>query len=267
MIAAAVLALIGTAVTAAVLHLLTLVPVDWPSWVPATCMPAHCFCEHVRDGWVRQPANAWSNLGFVFVGLLVAQRPAPPPAGAPRHFVAIRDDTSYRLAFAVMAASVGLGSWLYHSSLTFVGQWFDVMAMYLLPTFVALYNLVRAGRLRIGGFLGAFVAINALLGWLLVVAPPARRYLFGVTIVALVVSELWARRRLPARPDIRWLQASAALLALAFLIWTADLRGWICAPHSLVQGHSAWHLLCAASTWALYRYYVSEPPSAAAEPA
>ena len=30
------------------------------------------FCEAVRPGWIRQPANTWSNLAFVIAGLAVA---------------------------------------------------------------------------------------------------------------------------------------------------------------------------------------------------
>ena len=32
------------------------------------------FCEAARDGLVRQPANTFSNAGFVVAGLLVARR-------------------------------------------------------------------------------------------------------------------------------------------------------------------------------------------------
>src|SRR3954447_8200020 len=32
------------------------------------------FCEAARDGWVKQPANSFSNLGFVVAGLLIAWR-------------------------------------------------------------------------------------------------------------------------------------------------------------------------------------------------
>src|SRR5690349_12127996 len=32
------------------------------------------FCEAARAGWVKQPANTWSNAGFVVAGLLIAWR-------------------------------------------------------------------------------------------------------------------------------------------------------------------------------------------------
>lgn len=43
----------------------------------------------------------------------------------------------------------------------------------------------------------------------------------------------------------------------AFVIWNAT-KTWLCAPHSVVQGHAIWHLLGAGSAYLLYRYYDSE---------
>ena len=42
----------------------------WYSLQPATCMPDHCFCEEVKNGLIRQPVNTWSNLAFIFTGIL-----------------------------------------------------------------------------------------------------------------------------------------------------------------------------------------------------
>jgi hypothetical protein len=30
------------------------------------------FCEAAREGMIKQPANTWSNLSFIFFGLLIA---------------------------------------------------------------------------------------------------------------------------------------------------------------------------------------------------
>ena len=50
-----------------------------------------------------------------------------------------------------------------------------------------------------------------------------------------------------------------ALVAMlvAFTIWLLSNAGW-CDPDSLLQGHAAWHLLCAVSAYWLYRLYASE---------
>jgi len=39
----------------------------------------------------------------------------------------------------------------------------------------------------------------------------------------------------------------------AFAIWNATKQR-LCDPHSLVQGHATWHILCAVAAYFLYRY-------------
>jgi hypothetical protein len=55
-------------------------------------------------------------------------------------------------------------------------------------------------------------------------------------------------------------------MLVAFAIWLLSTSGW-CDPTSLLQGHAAWHLLCAVSAYWLFRLYESEvrTPSAGAD--
>ena len=46
-------------------------------------------------------------------------------------------------------------------------------------------------------------------------------------------------------------------MALAFVIWNLAQGPW-CDPTSWLQGHAAWHLLCALAAYLLFRLYASE---------
>ena len=247
----------GTALVAVALHWLTHIEVDWTAWRPATCMPDDCFCEALRSGWIRQPANTWSNLAFVLVGLLAARGPVQPVVGGA---VAMRDDPVVRGLYGFTALVIGLGSWWYHASMTFAGQWIDVLGMYLLPTFLVCYNLLRAGRLPRLAFLPAWLLVNGLLGVGLVVLPLWRRPVFGALLGLALLSEVVARRALRRRLAARYMLGALAALALAFGIWWLDLKHILCAPHSLFQGHALWHILCAMAAWWIWGYYASEAP-------
>lgn len=243
----AFLAIIGA------LQLITGLEVDWTTWKPATCMPNECFCEHLRDDWIRQPANTWSNMGFVLVGLLIIARPMPKTdTDAP-----LRDNWRFRVAYGLMAMFIGLGSWWYHASMSFAGQWFDVMGMYLLPTFLVAYNGVRLGRIAMRGFLSAWLLVNALLGLMLAFAAQLRRPVFAALLAILFASELYTGKKRIAVLTTKWLWSALFTFAVAWGIWNLDRHGIVCDPHSLAQGHAVWHLLCAVSTWLLYRYYCS----------
>ncbi len=78
-----------------------------------------------------------------------------------------------------------------------------------------------------------------------------------VAIGGLVASEVWTSRKRRGRVESKWLISAAVTLGVAFGIWNLDLNNIMCAPHSLLQGHAVWHLLCALSTYLLYRYYCS----------
>ncbi len=221
---------------------------SWTNWKPATCMPEACFCEALRPGTIAQPANTWSSLGFVFVGLLILSGCSTMPRA--KNFTAM-----HALVYAGATIFIGLGSTFYHASLTFVGQFFDVMGMYLLGSFILLYNLARVRSLSARRFVIAYLALNSVLAVLLVVLPELRRYLFaGLILLAL----FWAYhpRRVPTSASARkYLAAALTTVLLAFVLFLLDLTKIFCSPESWLQGHALWHLGGALSAWLLYQAY------------
>ena len=81
---------------------------------------------------------------------------------------------------------------------------------------------------------------------------------FGLLLVTAVVLEtrLWRRGEPPATVFRHGVVSLAAML-VAFTIWLLTNAG-MCDPHSLLQGHAAWHLLCAVAAYWLFRLYDSE---------
>jgi len=243
---------------------LSWLPAPWAAWRPATCLPDACFCEAIGTGFVRQPIDTWSNLAFVLVGLLILEDVLRPSA-ARSNLLAQR--RAYGTVYAMAVMLIGLGSWFYHASLTFVGQWFDVMGMYLLGTFMVLYNVARLSfspqvmpRLPMGGrtFAISYVLFNVVLGFSLIVVPELRRHLFGVLLVVTIVLEWVIRRRRTTQIHTAYFIAALLIYVLAQIIWTFDLNHVICVPNGLLQGHAVWHVLTALSAGLLYLYYRSE---------
>lgn len=207
-------------------------------WRPATCMPDGCFCEAIRDGLIKQPVNALSSLAFVVVALLV-----------------LRSSKTMNV-FAFAMAVIGFGSAFYHASLSFIGQFFDVMGMYLIATYVIVFAVGRLRTLTRGQFVALYLAMNAVLAWGLWQFPAARRYAFAAVLLAGLATESLARARSAHKPDGRKLVTAVVLLTVAFIIWILDITHIVCAPESILQGHALWHILGAASSWQLFRYYL-----------
>ncbi|GAA1791632.1 hypothetical protein GCM10009795_041670 [Nocardioides hankookensis] len=223
------------------------------------------FCEAARDGWVKQPANSFSNLGFVVAGLLVAWRagrrdqlgevlPLHPPLAT---------------AYGCVVVFLGPASAAMHATQAKRGGDFDMLSMYLVASFAAAYSLmrwVRQGRVLFTQLFLLFVAACELIGLYdgeVPVVDFAGNVAFAALLLTAVVLEvrLWLRAgRAPApvpRTDLRWGAASLGAILVAFAIWNVTKSLW-CDPHSLLQGHAAWHLLDAASAYFLFRLWASE---------
>lgn len=230
----------------------------WATWRPATCLPDRCFCEQIRAGVIAQPANTWSSLSFVAVGALIVTLAYWRPAGTNL----IGQQPSYATVYALALALTGVGSAFYHASLSFVGQFADVLGMYFVALFVVCYAAARLMMLRPTTFVVLFAGGNSALAALLWLVPGLRRYTFALVLTLGVVMELWVRRRQRQVLRSRWLVLALATLGLAWIIWLTDITRVICAPASWLQGHAVWHILGACSALGLYAYYRSERPPA-----
>jgi Ceramidase len=235
----------------------------WTDWQPATCRPDHCFCEAIRSGAIAQPADTWSNLGFVLVGLLIAHARIGRDLATQYDNPMIRDAV-YRRLYGYALVLIGLGSAFYHASLTFIGQLMDVSGMYVLITFALLYSLARTHKQSHFRFIATYVGITAVLFAMQTTLPSLRRYVFGLLVIGLLGTETYLRRKALTSIESKWLWWAAGIMAVAFAIWVLDITKTVCAPYSIFQGHAVWHLLGAVSSFCLYRYYRSEMAGSAA---
>ena len=222
-------------------------------------MPDRCFCELIRHGPISQPSNTWSSLAFLAVGLwIVARGFADKPGSeraAPNPLVA---RPVYSWLYGTAVVLIGLGSAFFHASLTFVGQWLDVMGMFLLITFVLLYSLSRFNIAVGEHFMATYTGSNCFLGAGLVGMPELRRYVFGGLVLAVLALELVLRRRRAFRRRISLLLGAISAFALGFAVWILDIQKVLCAPEGWAQGHAFWHLTGAVATALLYLYLRSE---------
>ena len=218
------------------------------------------FCEAARPGLLKQPANSLSNAGFVVAGLLVAWR-----AGRrsdlgdtlPRH-------PGLPTVYAVILVLLGPASAAMHATQSSLGGHLDLLSMYLIASFATAYAVMRLW----GQSTLTFVQLGLLLvaGCELVEAAGAGKEIpvvmstgnlaFGTLLVLAVTLEVVLWRRGIERTDLRYGAAALGAILIAFTIWNLAKSRW-CDPGSLLQGHAAWHLLCAVAAYFLFRLYAS----------
>ena len=162
---------------------------------------------------------------------------------------------------AVVMCLIGLSSGFYHATLTFLGQYLDVMSMYVLGALLICGALWRRGSLSESTALALFVGMLVVLGVAQYVEPELRRVLFALVLVPGIALEATGRVHGVAPPDrrlapLRW---GILLMVLGYGCWLLDQHDVLCWPHSLVQGHAAWHTLTALSAVLLVAHYARTP--------
>jgi len=241
----------------------------WPG-APNVCIARDtCFCESFRPGLVRQPANTWSNLGFVVAGLGMGLLRWRERAGGvpPGHRNPMTTRAFEPGMYALLAALLGPGSMALHASMTHWGGRVDVAAMYVWAAFPIAYGITRALELPRAQFALLYVVLAGALVAALWAPPGTTEPVFALLLAGVMGAQIFAQRR---RRDLewqpRWLVAAGVSFAVAFALWIPSRRstGALCNPDSWLQGHAAWHLLCAVAVAAIWAYFRSERPREAA---
>ena len=218
----------------------------WSSFAPTTSR----FCEDAVCGWVREPANTWSNVGFLVAGL------AAFLAGG-RH--------TPRLVrrFFLVCVFIGVGSAAFHATGTYLGGLLDTAGMQAAAAFMLAANARRlfrapdalAGEQRDRRTFWSIAALGVVLASSFA---SFERTLYAVEMTVAGVMEIVIVARSQPRLERahRWLAWSWATFIPAYAFWFADLHRIGCdSTAHVVNGHAAWHLLMAASLYSVLRFH------------
>lgn len=209
------------------------------------------WCEAQRCAWVVEPANTWSNLGFVAVGLALCWIARGSPSRALRFF-------------GPAALIVGVTSLAYHASYTFALQVLDFFGMYVFCWLLLTLNLVRLGLVRSETWWRRFWQLVAVTTAATVAIDFLEVPIQGVVlllIVAIAASEILLYRRDGPYPLRAFLLALGALASGAVFSGLDVTRVWCDPTHPVLQGHAIWHVLSALCLFAAYTHYRQLEPA------
>jgi Ceramidase len=233
-------------------------PKAWSEWPSDYCLRTNCYCEPLRlDRLVAQPIATYSNFGFMAVGLLIlwATFKRPP---APTSAVAAKP---YGTLFGLVLIGTGVFSFFYHASLTKIGDYLDLMGVYLLLSLLLLFNFNRLSPMKPLAFALTYGALNLGLAVGLWLAYDLQQVYFVVLIVGLLTLEALAWRKPPSL-DRRWVGGALALFAAGAAVWVLDGNGGLpCFPSAPISWHAVWHVCAAGAAGLMYLYYRSSVQS------
>jgi hypothetical protein len=217
----------------------------WSGFTP----PNVDWCEAELCAWITNPANTWSNLAYLVFGVAMWR-------------IARASGRSDLALFGPASVAVGIFSGVYHASYTWMLQFLDFVGMFVFCFVVITRNAVRlrwiGPRRQTAFYLAGVTAASAAVPPLFEAGFPIQA-LVGALIFAMLGQEV-ALRRVTAGADYRPYFAALALLGAAAVCSLLDVtRVWCDPDDHLLQGHAAWHLLSAASLFALFRFYQGLP--------
>lgn len=199
----------------------------WSAWA----RPDIHHCEANLAGWIAAPADTWSNLAYLAVGLWLWRR----------------HDSGAGRALGGIAAVVGLCSFAFHASFTFAGQTLDYAAMFLLTGWILAGGRRGPWAAIVAASLGLFAVFSAR-------GVPVQWIMIGHVAAAALREAVLRARGEGVRPAP--FAAALGLIGLAYACWHLDHAAGFCRPDEhLFQWHAVWHVLTAAAFLPLARAY------------
>lgn len=250
-------------VIASIISMALLFVALYNSWFGEAGANSHMFCEALRDRMIKQPANTWSNLGFMIAGLTIGYQ-SMHNRFAGRHN-SFTTTSFYPAFFATIAVLLCPGSMAMHASTAAIGGFLDMLSMYLIASFMFAYALRRLLRISELAFFIIFgvalsICVYIDLGPIDYIGSiEAVLFIFAFFAVSASFIEVYFVYSQTRTVQPRWAVGFIGAFLVAFFIWNMSLTDAVwCDPNSLIQGHAIWHLLNAVSVYCMFRYYASE---------
>ena len=212
-------------------------------WNELTQVPSE-WCEESLCSWVRQPANTWSNVGFLIVGIVILRWTA-------------RGRSPHLRGLGYICLVTAVGSAFYHASETFIGRVADYVGMYLGASYMLAVNVSRWTRRAGPGLRWLFWATLLAPLTVMLYAPRLAVTLYvietGFCCLGLEVA-LFVRERKSIH--YRSLVIYWGIFLVGYALWQLDIHHVLCDPgNHVINGHAAWHLLNSAALLYLFFYY------------
>jgi hypothetical protein len=220
----------------------------WSGFTP----PNVDWCEEELCALVVNPADTWSNLAYLVLGAAMWQ-------------AARRSGRRDLRLFGPASIAVGVFSFVYHASYTWLLQFFDFVGMFLFCFLVLARNASRLGwidarheaRWFALGVAGASALVPVLFAW----SVPIQLTVAACIGVALA-QEAVLRKRVPGTRYAPAYPLGLALLGAAGAASALDVTRIACDPtNHWLQGHAVWHVLSASALYAFFRFYETLPAS------
>lgn len=200
------------------------------------------WCEPTVCGYINEPANTWSNLPFLIIGILLWKKMKTPLAKN----------------FGLIVVIMGTLSGIYHASNNLLTQYFDFIGMALMASYFLAFALKRTVHRPAQPFDRTFwmlmtLNISSLL-FIGVLKLPLQIFMM-FNAIGVLVAETYCFFVAKSSRKVIYLLTSFVILIFAQWCAQIDLKRIWCHPeNTILFGHVFWHVLCAIAMYFAGRY-------------
>lgn len=193
------------------------------------------WCEPTVCGWINEPANTWSNLLFLLIGLWLWKKITNPIVQS----------------FGLIVFIMGCLSAIYHATNNLLTQYFDFIGIVLMASFLLAFVSRRIRNQKQKSFdqyYWFFLSLNLFILLFLGVLKIPLQLMMLINMVPVFFAELYCIFVLKKTRKVYFFAASFGVLILAQVFAQIDLRRIYCEPSNMIlHGHVIWHCLCAVA--------------------
>jgi len=235
----------------------------WNGWQIEPSIFEGCFCEHnYMERFIRQPMNTWSNVAFLFSGVIILYQTANRTHENNNY---LKRQKIISIGYGILLCILFCGSFLFHASLTTFFGITDMIGTYGIPLFIAMIAisriLVYKNILTEKHAAIACIIITYMIGFALAVHWIIFINMI-ITFAGLLLLAAATSFYLLTRKDLKFnkrlFYGNTIMLLLACLLWIIDHNNIICDPDSVIQGHSFWHVLNGIVAYYMFQLFYTE---------
>ncbi|MBT3981145.1 MAG: hypothetical protein HOE90_07310 [Bacteriovoracaceae bacterium] len=205
------------------------------------------WCEETLCQYITEPANTWSNLGYMLLSFIII------------YLIRKNKVEGYLKLYAPIVFIMGLFSFIYHFSLNYLTQYLDFFGMYFFIGIAIVGSLSWNKQKSVAQaslIILAVVVVNSLLFALFPFIGIPIQTIIGLNVLFAVAIELRNKFVLKINLQYKNLVISLCLFSVAHIFQVLDLKRILCDPtNHFFQGHAMWHLIGGVGSLFVFLHY------------
>lgn len=225
------------------------------------------FCEYRGMNLnIRQPSNSWSNMSFVFFGIMFLVYAIEDYYDKNKTKINyITKYASFSLIVGISMIFLGLSSFLFHASLIQFASRLDITGVVVSCIIIFSYSILRFASLENFRKTKIFFIKTYRSYIFLIFIFSIMYFIFNfrgrevslILIIGTVVLNIIIQIKYLPNINFKYFIAAMITIIISIILWLLD-KFLICVPESILQLHAAWHILTSLTVYLMYIFFRSE---------